>query len=361
MISPKQKYQELISSKEFEQNSQQEAIINVLDDIYQQLLPRLQKKNILQRVFHKPENPIKGLYLWGGVGVGKTWLMDIFYHCLPEHGKMRLHFHQFMQKINLNLTRLQDKQDPLKIIAKQLSEKYRVICFDEFFVSDIADAMLLGGLFDALFHQGITLVTTSNIHPDDLYKGGISRDRFIPAIELIKCNTHVIHIESKKDYRMRHLQDAGVYLMPLGEATRQKMRERFESLTDTSWTQNELLIISGRGIQTIRRGKGIVWFHFNDLCNIPRNQYDYLEIAKSFHTVLLSGVPKLAEDQTNQALYLISLIDVFYDAKVKLVMSANCTIEEIYVKGQMQFEFERTRSRLQEMQSIEYLQEPHVY
>lgn len=361
MTSPKQNYQKLIDSNEFERNPQQEIVINLLDEIYQELLPRMHKKNIFQKLFCKKNKPIEGLYLWGGVGVGKTWLVDIFYNSLPDQGKMRLHFHQFMRQIHRQLKQLQDKQEPLKIIAKQMAEKYQVLCFDEFFVSDIADAMLLAGLFSALFHQGFTLIATSNIHPDDLYKGGISRDRFLPAIDLIKEYTNIIHMDSKKDFRMRHLQDAGAYLMPLGEATRQKMRERFESLTDSSWSQNELLIISGRGIHTIRKGKGIVWFHFNDLCNIPRSQYDYIEIAQSYHTVLLSGVPKLTDDQTAQVIYFIYLIDIFYDAKVKLILSANCTIDEIYENGVMQFEFMRTRSRLKEMQSIDYLQAPHIY
>lgn len=361
MMSPKQRYQALTKSGEFEKNSQQEAVIDMLDAIYQQLLPRLKAKNFITKIFHHKKEPLKGLYLWGGVGIGKTWLMDIFYGCLPEQGKMRSHFHQFMARIHRQLKQLHDKQDPLKIIAKQIAENYQVICFDEFFVSDIADAMLLAGLFTALFQEGLTLVTTSNIHPDGLYKGGISRDRFLPAIELLKKYTDVVHIESEKDYRLRQLQNAGVYLMPLGEATRLKMRAQFDSLTDANWTQDELIIIAGRGIQTIRRGKGIIWFRFKDLCNIPRSQLDYLEIAKSFHTVLLSGVPKLNESQTNEAIYLINLVDVFYDAKVKLIVSADCAINEIYVTGQMQFEFARTRSRLQEMQSIEYLQQPHIY
>lgn len=361
MTSPKQKYQALLSSGEFEKNAQQEIVVNILENIYQQLLPRLQPKTVFQKLFNKKFQPINGLYLWGSVGVGKTWLMDIFYHCLPEHAKMRLHFHQFMLKIHWQLKQLQHKTDPLKIIAKQIAQNTKVICFDEFFVSDIADAMLLSGLFEALFQEGLTLVTTSNVPPDQLYKGGISRDRFLPAIELLKRYTQVLHIVSATDYRMRQLQDAGVFFMPLGEAARQQMRDCFEALADCAWTQNEILIIANRGIPTIRKGHGIVWFHFRDLCNVPRSQFDYIEIAKSFHTVFLSGVPKLTEEQTNEAIYLIHLIDVFYDAKVKLVMSVNCAIEEIYEKGQMEFEFARTRSRLQEMQSLEYLQEPHVY
>lgn len=360
-MTPKEKYQHCIEGGDYEPDEQQEAIVNLLNDVYLKLLPSYPSKNFLKKLFKPKRETVRGLYLWGGVGIGKTWLMDLFYSCLPCEGKLRMHFHQFMLHTHEQLKQHKDEKNPLQLIAKQLAKEYVIICFDEFFVSDIADAMLLGGLFKALFSEGVSLVTTSNISPDDLYKGGISRDRFLPAIELLKQYTKVVHLESKKDYRLRDLQSAGTFLVPLGEATRQKMQVRFESLTDSEWTQNEVLTIAGRGLPTFRKGKGIVWFLFKDLCNIPRSQVDYVQIAKSFHTVLLSNVPKLHSNQTNEALYLINLVDVFYDAKVKLLMSMECSIEELYEQGDMVFEFQRTKSRLKEMQSIEYLQKPHVY
>lgn len=361
MITPFDKYQELLNSGEFKEDELQKKIIMVLNEIYLELLPRFSNTNFLKKLFSGKPEPVKGLYLWGGVGVGKTWMMDIFYDCLPEHGKLRMHFHQFMLSIHKKLKQYKDEKDPLILIAKKIAKDNVVICFDEFFVSDIADAMLLAGLFDALFKEGVSLVTTSNVEPDNLYKGGISRDRFLPAIEHLKQYTQVIHIESINDYRLRELQNARTYLMPLGEETRKKMRKIFESLTNQSWSQYELIMIAGRGIQTLRKGSGIIWFLFDDLCTIPRSQVDYLEIAQSYHTVILSNVPKLTEDQTNEALYLINLVDVFYDANVKLLISAACPIDEIYEKGSMQFEFERTKSRLHEMQSLEYLQKAHRY
>jgi cell division protein ZapE len=361
MITPFDKYQELINSGELEEDAQQKEIVVLLNDIYLELLPRFKTTNFLTRLFSGKPEPVKGLYLWGGVGVGKTRMMDIFYNALPDKGKLRMHFHQFMLSIHKKLQQHKDEQDPLILVARQIAKDNIIICFDEFFVSHIADAMLLAGLFDALFKEGVSLITTSNVKPDDLYKGGISRDRFLPTIELLKKYTHVIHIQSKKDYRLRELKSAGTYLMPLGEDTRKKMRKIFESLTDKAWTENELIIIAGRGIQTLRKGSGIIWFVFENLCSVPRSQVDYIEIAESYHTVILSNIPKLTDEQTNEALYLINLVDVFYDANVKLLVSAACPIDEIYEKGEMQFEFERTKSRLREMQALEYLQKPHRY
>lgn len=361
MMAPLEKYYQLISSGKFERSSEQEQVVKVLNKIYLKLLPHFAKKSVLKKLFSRNRKPVKGLYLWGGVGIGKTWMMDIFFQCLPEQKKMRMHFHQFMLVIHKQLKHYRKEKDPLKLIARNIAKNNLVICFDEFFVSDITDAMLLGGLFDALFKRGVTLIATSNVAPDDLYKDGISRDQFLPAIELIKTNVHVVYIQTSKDYRLRELKNAGTFLTPITEETRQKMQYYFDNLTDQTWTQNELIILSGRSLQTVRKGSGIIWFLFQDLCTIPRSQVDYLEIAKSYHTVFLSDVPKLSEDQTNEAIYLINLVDVFYDARVKLIMSAACPIQEIYQEGLMKFEFERTKSRLIEMQTLDYLQKPHRY
>lgn len=359
-MTPLKKYQELIERGEFQSNSQQKQVIVILNKIYLELLPRFGQCKMFKKLYFWRKTPIKGLYLWGGVGVGKTWMMDIFYQCLPNKKKMRMHFHQFMLIIHQRLKYYRDASDPLKWIARDIANENIVICFDEFFVSDITDAMLLAGLFDALFRQGVTLIATSNVKPDNLYKDGISREQFLPAIELIKINTDVLHISLKKDYRLRELKKAGTFLTPFTKETSEKMQRYFESLTDT-WSQNETLILLGRPVQTFRRGNGVIWFLFQDLCAMPRSQVDYLEIAKSYHTVFLSNVPKLKENQTNEAIYLINLVDVFYDANVKLIISAVCSIEEIYQEGLMKFEFERTKSRLIEMQTVEYLKKPHLY
>lgn len=358
MNSPKQYYASLIKALKLEEDKGQGQVVEVLESIYQGLLSQNIIQSILRKLFKRKQVLVKGLYLWGGVGIGKTLLMDIFNQSV---GTLRMHFHVFMQHIHHELKQLAGKKDPLKVIAKQIAKKNKVICFDEFFVSDITDAMILGNLFSALFKEGVTLVATSNIAPDDLYKGGISRDRFLPAIELIKSHTQVIHLTSNKDYRMRVLQGGGVYLTPLNEFTQKQLSNQFEQLADHLWTENELLTIEGRTIRTYRKGNGIIWFHFRDLCHSPRSQVDYIEIAKSFHTVFVSHVPKLKETQIDEVIYLINLVDIFYDAKVKLILSAECSIEELYQKGEMQFEFKRTKSRLHEMQSLEYLRKMHVY
>lgn len=359
-MTPLEKYQQFIQSGKFQRDPVQRKAITELDVIYQALIPRLKRRNTIFGKLMHSKTPITGLYLWGGVGIGKTWLMDIFYDSLPPQGKCRTHFHRFMKGIHNQLKSLQGRKNPLNFVAKQFAKEYQVLCFDEFLVADITDAMLLAGLLKALFKEGVTLITTSNVNPDLLYKGGVSRDRFLPAIDLIKQFTQVMHLASKEDYRLRTLRQVGVYYTPLNEATRENMRQRFEVLAGSHWKQGELLIIEGRGIPTVRLGRSIVWFNFEVICNIPRSQLDYLEIAKSFHTVLLSNVAQLSAQQSNEALYLIKLVDVFYDAQVKLIMSAACAIDDIYSQGSMLAQFERTKSRLHEMQSLEYLQKPHM-
>jgi len=313
--------------------------------------------------------PVLGLYLWGGVGIGKTWLMDIFYDTLPANVALRMHFHQFMYEVHEQLKQLQNKINPLEKIARDFAKQYSVLCFDEMFVSDIADAMLLSGLFKSLFHYGVCLVTTSNVDPDLLYKGGINRERFLPAIERIKKYTKVLHLSTKKDYRLMKLNHVPMYYYPLNESTHKKMMTHFKKATGNRYEEDEILMIEHRGIVTVAKGRGVVWFDFNELCNIPRNQVDYLQIATLFHTVFLSNVPKLSSSNINEVLYLINLVDVFYDANVKLVISAQCAINDLYADASadvssgasLQFEFARTRSRLQEMQTLTYFQALHCY
>jgi len=304
--------------------------------------------------------PERGLYIWGDTGRGKTWLMDLFYEALPFSDKLRRHFHRFMADIHDDLRGLQYRQNPLDAVADRLARTTRVICFDEFFVSDIADAMILGTLFEGLFRRGVTLVATSNIPPRDLYKDGLQRARFLPAIDLIQLHTAVVHIEGHRDFRLRTLEQAEIYHHPLDRAARVSLTSSFEGVAPrVCWRANGLKVL-GRLIPTVRLADGVVWFEFTDICDGPRSQADYIEIARGFHTVLVSGVPCFDETTEDQARRFIALVDEFYDRNVKLILSAAAPIEALYGGNRLEFEFRRTRSRLQEMQSHEYLSRPHL-
>ncbi len=304
--------------------------------------------------------PIRGLYMWGDVGRGKTWLMDMFFDCLPLREKMRTHFHRFMYLIHEQLRSLENEADPLLIVARRLSKRTRVICFDEFFVSDITDAMLLGTLLEALFQRGVTLVATSNAAPDDLYRDGLQRARFLPAIEQIKKHTQVFHLASDTDYRLRLLEQAEIYHSPLDTVSRQNMTRYFESLAGEHATAGEALVIANRPINTVRCADGVVWFDFLDICDGPRSQVDYIEIAREHHTVLVSAVPQFTPLIEDQARRFIALVDEFYDRNVKLILSSAVPAQDLYQGKRLAFEFQRTLSRLIEMQSHAYLARPHL-
>lgn len=321
--------------------------------VYDALIKEHKKRFSVLRLLYKP-TLIKGVYLWGSVGIGKTFLMDCFYNCLPFNQKSRMHFHQFMQRIHDQLKKHQGEIDPLQRIAAEIAKNTLVLCFDEFFVSDIADAMLLGRLFQALFNYGVCLVTTSNIAPDDLYKNGLQRLRFLPAIELIKHHTEVVHIASKVDYRLRHLQEAGVFYTPLNKASEDNMQKTFAVLTDNAKVEVEPIYINGRFIRIKKRINDVVWFDFIDICSIPRSQHDYLVIAEQYKTVFISDIPAIPENATDTIRLFINLVDVFYDARIKLVMSAAEPVPELYSRGQLVLEYARTHSRLLEMQSLDY-------
>lgn len=357
-MKPIEQYQQAISSGNFIPDSQQQRAVEHLQRVYDDIL-NAQKKS-WKKIFSKQKTPIKGLYLWGEVGAGKTWLMDIFYDALPISRKLRMHFHRFIHRVHDDLKKLQGKQDPLKIVAKKIAAEADVLCFDEFIVADITDAMLLANLLDALFAQGVTLVTTSNTLPDNLYRNGLQRGRFLPAIELIKQHTEILHLQSQQDYRLRVLTQLGIYFSPLNETTVNTMQRIFAQLTHERFTREESLVINDRTIETKACGNQIVWFDFNILCHVPRSQLDYLEISRCFHTVLLSNVPKIAPEEDNLIVYLINLVDVFYDAKVKLIISAAVSIGELYTQGRYVFQFQRTKSRLLEMQSLEYFHAEHI-
>jgi cell division protein ZapE len=317
------------------------------------LIVEERRRASLLAFLQKPRT-VKGVYLWGGVGIGKTFLMDCFYHTLPFNKKLRMHFHRFMQMVHEKLTAHQGEKDPLDVIAKELARDAVILCFDELFVSDITDAMLLGKLFKNLFDNGVSLVATSNVEPDNLYKSGLQRSRFLPAINLIKKHTDVVNIPSAIDYRLRHLQQAGVFYTPLDRKAARNMAESFKQLTHGRMISREPVIINDRPINVYQHAGDIVWFDFKDICTVPRSQTDYLAIAKQFRTVFISNIPVIKENEKDTICLFIGLVDVLYDARVRLVISAAEPVEQIYNRGYMIMEYTRTNSRLLEMQSLDY-------
>ncbi len=315
-----------------------------------------------QLVQREKNSKVQGLYLWGGVGRGKTYLMDTFFDALPGEQKLRAHFHRFMHRIHRELDELKGTRDPLLVIAKQMAQQYRVICFDEFFVSDITDAMLLGTLFEALFKEGVVLVATSNIVPDDLYKNGLQRARFLPAIAEIKANCQVLNVDSGIDYRLRTLEQAEIYHHPLDETAECNLQRYFTQLAPESEVSETPLEIDGRSIVIRKQAQGVLLADFRALCDGPRSQRDYMELAQLFHTVLLSGLEQMGAQQTGDdiARRFLALVDEFYERHVKLIISAEVPLEQIYTDGQLSFEFRRCRSRLIEMQSRDYLALEHL-
>jgi len=315
------------------------------------------------RLFHRLRQrnsaPVRGLYLWGGVGRGKTWLMDLFFEALPGEEKQRVHFHRFMQRVHHELRDLGRVRDPLPKITANWAAKCRVLCLDEFFVADIADAMLLAGLLENLFAHGVTLVTTSNTEPDQLYRDGLQRARFLPAIDLIKAHMQVHELRGGTDFRLRILEQSEIFHYPLDADADRAMQAAFETMSAECELRQDLEI-NGRRFHARRRGDGIIWFDFEELCEKPRGSADFIEIARAFNTVIISNTPQLGDDQASSARRFITLVDEFYDRNVKLLMSAEVPACELYTGTRLAFEFERTSSRLTEMQSHDYLAHPHL-
>lgn len=304
-------------------------------------------------------NPPRGVYLWGGVGRGKTLVMDLFYESLPITERRRTHFHRFMHDLHGELGRLRHRSSPLEVVAHRIARRTRVLCFDEFFVSDIADAMLLGTLFEGLFRRGVALVATSNVPPQDLYRDGLQRQRFLPAIALIEENVDVIEIDQGVDYRLRQLERAAIYQLSGTAEAEARMQDIFVTLAGAEGSMDGALTIAGRPIAYRRLDDGIVWFDFRAICDGPRSQDDYIEIAHEYHTVLVSGVPQFERGADDQARRFIALVDELYDRAVNLILTAAVPIADLYPGTRLKFEFQRTVSRLIEMQSREYLARPH--
>jgi len=366
-LTPLEKYQQDLTRDDFSYDAAQENAVKHLQRLYDDLLvePVISSglgakfKSLFGAGKKTPSPAIQGLYFWGGVGRGKTYLVDTFYEALPFERKMRVHFHRFMHRVHHELTQLQGQSDPLKVIAEKFAKEARIICFDEFFVSDITDAMILGGLFQELFGHGVILVATSNIVPDDLYRNGLQRARFMPAIELINRHTDVVNVDSGVDYRLRALEQAEIYHYPLDALADKNLQSYFKQLAPEEGHDVGFIEIEGRNIEVRLDADGVLLVEFRALCDGPRSQVDYMEIARCYQSILLSNVEQMGQATDDIARRFIAMVDEFYERRVKLIISAEVAMEQLYTSGQLEFEFRRCLSRLQEMQSHDYLAEPH--
>jgi cell division protein ZapE len=364
-MTPITRYQQDLDTAGFEQDSDQENAVRHLQRLYDELTavqPKLKKRSWYQRILgnEEPLDTIKGLYFWGGVGRGKTYLMDTFYECLPPGKKMRIHFHRFMHRVHQELAKLKDVENPLNLVADIFAKETRLICFDEFFVSDITDAMLLGGLFEQLFERGIVLVATSNIPPHELYLNGLQRVRFLPTIALLEEFTEIVNVDSGIDYRLRTLKKAEIYHYPLDEQAQVNLVSYFDQLADEPKRDDIEIIVVNRVLKVSKEADGIALFEYSMLCESNRSQVDYMEISRCYNTILLANVKVMGQENDNTARRFIALVDEFYERNVKLIISAQVPMEQLYEGGILSFEFRRCLSRLQEMQSTEYLAKPHL-
>lgn len=372
MLSPEQRYRHDLERAEFSYDPAQELAVGYLQSLYEQLLVAYEnpvggggfitrlRLRLLGAAPKQQSLLIKGVYFWGGVGRGKTYLMDNFYESLPFDEKIRTHFHRFMRRVHRELKGLSGEKNPLEKVADNIAGQARVICFDEFFVSDITDAMLLGTLFELLFARHVVLVATSNIPPDNLYQNGLQRQRFLPTIDLLYQHTHVVNVDGGIDYRLRALEQAELYHFPLGIEADKALMAAFNGLVVVrdSVRKDVDIYIEGRKIHCRFVSKGVVWFDFAVICDIPRSQYDYIELASKFYAVLIGSVPQMSRKNDDQARRFINLVDELYDHNVKLVLSAEVDMAFLYTSGRLAFEFQRTQSRLLEMQSHDYLARP---
>lgn len=351
-MTPQNYYKNLLASDDILYDEQQAFVVEQLQSIYCQLTTREQLSSFLK--FKSKKLSVKGLYLWGEVGIGKTFLIDCFYYCLPFKDKLRIHFHQFMKMMQENLTCLQGQIHALEKIAKKLAKSYRVICLDELIVNDIADAMLLAGLFEALYKEKICLLFTSNTAPDNLYLKGIQRDSFLPAIEHIKANSVVTHVSTQRDYRLLHYTTNQFFYTPLDSAAEKNLQAQFELNSQQAPVSRQPIKVLDREITVCKTANGVAWFNFLSICGVPRCQDDYLAIADRFHTIIISNVTAIEPEQNDLARSFINLVDVFYDANRRLIISAEKPADQLYLCGRLLFEYARTRSRLIEMQTLDW-------
>jgi cell division protein ZapE len=362
---PLSRYQHDLSRPDFLEDAAQANAVRHLQRVRDELVARHDAARAARglsrlKVQKQQREPVRGVYMWGGVGRGKTYLMDLFFESLPFRRKMRIHFHRFMQRVHKELNALRGTKDPLELVADKLREEAVVICFDEFFVSDITDAMLLGGLFEKLFERGVTLVATSNIVPDRLYENGLQRERFLPAIAVLKQHCEVVNVDSGVDYRLRVLEKAELYHSPLDAAAEAGLKKSFAELTNGLHVEANHIVVNDRDVHVIACTDDVLWVTFAELCVAPRSAQDYIELSREYHTVLLARIPVMSDLINDAVRRFINLVDEFYDRGVKLIVSADAPIESIYTGTRLKFEFERTKSRLQEMQSKEYLCREHL-
>ena len=359
-----QLYRRELRENGYQSDAPQRAAVGALSELRQRLIRRHRatgrELNALRALLRRgPRPPQQGLYLWGAVGRGKTWLMDMFYDSLPFAQKRRRHFHHFMQDVHNGLRENAGYQAPLERVADGIASGVEVLCFDEFFVSDIADAMILGTLLAALFARGVTLVATSNSPPDELYRDGLQRQRFLPAIELIQRHTRVIAVDGGTDYRLHRLTRTGTYLLTTDPATAPRLAELYRGLAHGAAVLPGQIEIAGREIATVALAPQAAWFEFSAICEGPRSTGDYIEVARTWSTVLVAHIPALTSQLEDAARRFIALVDEFYDRRVNLVVTAAVPLSQLYQGERLQFEFQRARSRLAEMQTPEYLAQPH--
>jgi cell division protein ZapE len=344
-------YEQSLKRRGFVSDSSQWRAVERLQQLHEEWSEyKKRRSSALKRLLVKPPLP-KGVYLWGPVGRGKSFLMDAFYLCVPLVRKRRVHFHHFMREIHRELDQLKGTEDPIAAVAERTAKRYRLICFDEFHVSDIADAMILGRFLEQTMERGVEFVMTSNYHPDQLYASGLQRERFLPAIELIKSRLDVVSVDSGVDYRRLKMEKVQIY--HLGADAPQQLENIFQELKDVE-EEKQALDVEGRTIPYRKRAGGLVWFDFDALCGGPRSYADYVDLTKRFHTIIVSGVPRMSAKQSDAARRFTWLIDVLYDEHIKLVLSAAAPPEELFTEGENAADFQRTVSRLHEMQSAEY-------
>nr|WP_297353426.1 cell division protein ZapE [uncultured Caldimonas sp.] len=356
MLSVTELYEQTLKERGYKSDPAQLRAVAALQRCHDEWLDyKARRSNPLTKLLRHPPLP-RGVYMYGGVGRGKSFLMDCFFNAVPLQRKTRLHFHEFMREVHRELADLKGTVNPLDELGKRIARKHRLICFDEFHVADVTDAMILHRLLKALFDNRVSIVTTSNFHPDGLYPNGLHRDRILPAIELLKEKLEIINVDNGTDYRRRTLEQVTLYHTPLGAQADAAMEQAFDQLAEAR-DEDRVLHIEHREIRARRRAGGVVWFDFQTLCGGPRSQNDYLELATQFHTLLLSNVPMMPPRLASEARRFTWLVDVLYDRRVKLIMSAEVPAEQLYTEGPLAHEFPRTVSRLHEMQSKEFLSE----